>query len=161
METSKYDCVIIGGGIAGLQAAIQLGRYKHRILVIDKGEGRSTLCRNYHNILGWPEGVSGMELRRLGRLQAERLGVQFIKDEATSLARVESGFIVERAGESQGIEAVTVLLATGLSDRFPDLPGLELCLGLTVYVCPDCDGYEVNGRKTIVMERGISVLQWH
>ncbi|NHN33913.1 NAD(P)/FAD-dependent oxidoreductase [Paenibacillus agricola] len=162
-----YDCVIVGGGIAGLQAAIQLGRYKHRILVIDKGEGRSTLCRSYHNILGWPEGVSGEELRRLGSLQGERLGVQFMQAEVTGLKRRDSSFILEREGRQPFIEASTVLLATGLSDRFPDLPGLRSCLGLTVYVCPDCDGYEVDGRKTIVMGSGnvgasmaLALLYW-
>ncbi|SFL22007.1 Thioredoxin reductase [Paenibacillus sp. 1_12] len=154
MDTSKYDCIIIGGGIAGLQGAIQLGRYKHRILVIDKGEGRSSLCRNYHNILGWPEGVSGKELRRLGRLQAERLSVKFIQDEVTGLTRLENRFMIETSNGNQSLEALTVLLAMGLSDRFPSLPGLESCLGETVYVCPDCDGYEVNGRKTIVMGSG-------
>ncbi|OMF12709.1 pyridine nucleotide-disulfide oxidoreductase [Paenibacillus sp. FSL H7-0331] len=154
LDTSKYDCIIIGGGIAGLQGAIQLGRYKHRVLVIDKGEGRSSLCRSYHNILGWPDGVSGNELRSLGKLQAERLGVQFIQDEVTGLVRSEDEFMIERSKGNQSFEAKTVLLAMGLSDRFPALPGLEQCLGLTVYVCPDCDGYEVNGRQTIVMGAG-------
>jgi thioredoxin reductase (NADPH) len=167
ISNPHYDCIIIGGGIAGLQGAIQLGRYRHRILVIDKGEGRSSLCRNYHNILGWPEGVSGKELRRLGRLQAERLGVQFIQDEVIGLARPESGFVVERAEGNQGFKAKVVLLAMGLTDRFPALPGLEPCLGVTVYVCPDCDGYETIGQKTIVMGAGgtgasmaIALLYW-
>ncbi len=74
----RYDCVIIGGGIAGLQAAIQLGRYRHHVLVIDAGVGRSTLCRSYHNLLGYPDGVSGEHLRTVGRKQAEGLGVQFV-----------------------------------------------------------------------------------
>jgi thioredoxin reductase (NADPH) len=154
MAASSYDCIIVGGGIAGLQGAIQLGRYMHRTLVIDKGKGRSTLCRSYHNVLGWPDGVSGAELRRLGRLQAEKLGVQFIEDEVIRLTRSESGFIVETGTSSQRWEAKTVLLATGLSDRFPDLPGLVRCMGLTVYVCPDCDGYEVKDLKTVVMGAG-------
>ena len=71
------DCIIIGGGIAGLQAAIQLGRYRHQVVVIDSNQGRSTLCKCYHNILGWPDGVSGEEIRRLGRQHAEKYGVMF------------------------------------------------------------------------------------
>jgi thioredoxin reductase (NADPH) len=152
--TTGYDCIIIGGGIAGLQGAIQLGRYKHRILVIDKDEGRSTICRSYHNVLGWPDGVSGAELRRLGRLQAERVGVDFVKGEVISLVQSERGFVVETGGGSERLETATVLLATGLTDRFPNLPGLSGCMGLTVYVCPDCDGYEVSDRRTIVMGSG-------
>ncbi|MCR8633365.1 NAD(P)/FAD-dependent oxidoreductase [Paenibacillus radicis (ex Xue et al. 2023)] len=151
---SHYDCVVIGGGIAGLQGAIQLGRYKHRTLVVDKGYGRSTLCRSYHNVLGWPDGVSGEELRRLGKLQAERLGVQFIKGAVARLNRQEDVFSVEISGESQAIKADTLLLATGLLDRFPKLPGLINCLGSSVYVCPDCDGYETQGHRTIVMGSG-------
>ncbi|NOU92179.1 FAD-binding protein [Paenibacillus sp. LMG 31456] len=151
---SHYDCIVIGGGIAGLQGAIQLGRYKHSTLVIDKGYGRSTLCKSYHNVLGWPDGVSGKELRRLGRLQAERLGVQFVSGTATRVIKEENGFGVEIKGESQAIKADTLLLATGLLDRFPKLPGLIACLGNSVYVCPDCDGYETQGRRTVVMGAG-------
>ncbi|MFD0692687.1 NAD(P)/FAD-dependent oxidoreductase [Paenibacillus sp. GCM10027628] len=151
-----YDSIIVGGGIAGLQAAIQLGRYEHQVLVVDAGYGRSTLCRSYHNVLGWPEGVSGEELRRLGRMQAERLGVQFVMDEVVqAVAKGKPGDGFELWGKSgQGYETKTLLLATGLLDRMPELPGLKRCLGLTVYVCPDCDSYEVKGKRTIVMGSG-------
>jgi thioredoxin reductase (NADPH) len=148
-----FDCVIVGGGIAGLQAAIQLGRYQHRVLVIDKGKGRSTLCRSYHNLLGYPDGVSGEELRRTGRLQAERLGVRFQECEVIAAAKTDQ--TIEIACADGGIHrAETMLIATGVLDRYPDLPGLESCMGLSVYVCPDCDGYEVSGKKTIVMGSG-------
>ncbi len=151
-----FDSIIVGGGIAGLQAAIQLGRYGHRIAVVDSENGRSTLCRAYHNVLGWPDGISGNKLRGLGRLHAERLGVHFAKDEvvqATQSEANEDGFVLT------GLSGITyrgktLLLATGIMDRFPDLPGLKPCLGLTVYVCPDCDGYEIKGRRTIVLGSG-------
>lgn len=152
----QVDSLIVGGGIAGLQAAIQLGRYDHRVLVIDAGYGRSTLCKSYHNLLGWPDGVSGDELRRLGRLQAEKLGVVFANDEVVQVVKKGNpGDGFELWGKSgKGYEALTVLLATGLQDRMPELPGLKACLGLTVYVCPDCDGYEIKAKKTIVMGSG-------
>ncbi|USB31914.1 NAD(P)/FAD-dependent oxidoreductase [Paenibacillus sp. YPG26] len=151
-----YDCIIIGGGIAGLQAAIQLGRYvTHQILVIDSGSGRSTLCRNYHNILGWPDGISGEELRNRGKAQAVSLGVKFVQDKVARAAKQDQLF--ELAGE-QGVryQAKTVLLATGLMDRLPDIPGIRRTLGRSVYVCPDCDGYEIHNRKTVVMGSGNS-----
>lgn len=154
LSASLYDCIIIGGGIAGLQGAIQLGRYKHRTLVIDKGRGRSTLCRSYHNVLGWPDGISGPELRRLGTKQAERLGVQFMVGEVTAAARTSDGFSLQLASGESGLQAKTLLLATGIMDRFPPLPGLEDCLGESVYVCPDCDGYEISGRSTLVLGAG-------
>lgn len=152
--TTVYDCFIVGGGIAGLQAAIQIGRYGHSALVADMGSGRSALCRSYHNVLGWPDGVSGTELRRLGRSQAERTGVKFVKDEIVKADRAADLFVLQ--GRDGTYKAKTVLLATGIMDRFPDLPGLVPCLGKTVYVCPDCDGFEIRNRKTIVMGSGDS-----
>lgn len=152
-----YDSIIVGGGIAGLQAAIQLGRYEHRVLVVDGGSGRSTLCRSYHNVLGWPDGVAGTTLRDIGRSQAERLGVDFAADEIIDAVKRESdgAFMLYGMREpSRPYEARTLLLATGLVDRMPELPGLVPCLGLTVYVCPDCDGYEVRGRRTAVLGSG-------
>lgn len=149
-----YESIIIGGGIAGLQAAIQLGRYRHRVLVIDSGYGRSTICRSYHNVLGWPDGISGTHLRQLGRQQAESLGIHLLTDTVTKIAQDPSqGFRVSTQGNDL-FTARTLLLATGIMDRIPPLPNLMPCLGLTVYVCPDCDGYEVSGRRTIVIGSG-------
>lgn len=150
----EYDCIIVGGGLAGLQAAIQLGRYSsHQVLVVDAGEGRSTLCRTYHNILGFPEGVSGEELRSKGRMQAEKTGVAFEKDRIVKAERV--GEQIQLTGSSGTLySARTVLLATGLSDRFPAIPGLRPTLGRSVYVCPDCDGYEIQDRRTILLGSG-------
>lgn len=149
-----YDCVIVGGGIAGLQAAIQMGRYKHDVLVIDAGYGRSTLCRDYHNLLGWPDGISGDQLRKLGHRHAESLGVKFLTDEVVSAEKHELGFRLIVKHNDQDFIGKILLLATGVMDRFPDLPGLVPCLGLSIYICPDCDGYEVNGQRTLVLGSG-------
>jgi len=149
-----YDCIVVGGGIAGLQAAIQLGRYEHKVLVIDKGYGRSTLCRSYHNLLGWPDGVSGEEIRTIGRNQATNLGVQFVEDEVIEVQQKEDIFEFKVKNSTHTYQGKRVLLATGVLDRFPPLPGLVPCLGLTVYICPDCDGYEIKGHRTIVMGSG-------
>ncbi|WP_338708579.1 NAD(P)/FAD-dependent oxidoreductase [Paenibacillus sp. FSL K6-1122] len=150
----EVDCIIVGGGLAGLQAAIQLGRYSaHQVLVIDAGEGRSTLCRTYHNILGFPDGVSGEELRERGRMQAERTGVSFEKDRIIKAER--KGEHIQLFGTSGSeYRSKTVLLATGLTDRVPDIPGLTPTLGRTVYVCPDCDGYEIQDQRTVLLGSG-------
>ncbi|MEW4369883.1 NAD(P)/FAD-dependent oxidoreductase [Paenibacillus kandeliae] len=153
-SNTRYDCIIVGGGIAGLQAAIQLGRYSaHRVLVIDAGKGRSTFCQNYGNILGFPNGISGDELRKLGRSQAEPLGVEFHADRIIEAKKEEDHFLLKGA-EGESYRARTLLLATGLIDRFPRLPGLMQTLGHSVYVCPDCDGYEIEGRRTLVLGAG-------
>lgn len=150
-----YDCIIVGGGIAGLQAAIVLGRYStHRILVVDAGRGRSTLCREYRNILGWPDGISGEELRRLGRAQAESFGVQFAADRILSASQTGEGTFVLGGQEGTRYTAKTVLLSTGLMDRFPAIPGLVQTFGRSIYVCPDCDGYEIQDRVTLMIGSG-------
>ncbi|MFZ7826478.1 NAD(P)/FAD-dependent oxidoreductase [Priestia sp. 40] len=150
----KYDCVIVGGGIAGLQAAIQLGRYKRNVLVIDSNDGRSNLCKNYQNILGWPEGLSGQTLRETGRQQAKSYGIQFTEDRVIQCQKEIAGFNV--ITKSANYEAATLLFATGVVDRIPSELQQELhyCMGKTVYVCPDCDGYEVNNRRVLVLGSG-------
>lgn len=150
-----YDAIIVGGGFAGLQAAIQLGRYSvHRVLVIDAGGGRSSICHKYHNILGWPDGVSGEELRQRGRKQAETAGVEFKTDKIIAAAKRSDGLFLLTGEQGEEYNCRTLLLATGVMDRFPELPGLLPTLGNTVYVCPDCDGYEIQGRQTVLMGSG-------
>ncbi|WP_445488987.1 NAD(P)/FAD-dependent oxidoreductase [Niallia sp. 03133] len=148
-----YDCIIVGGGIAGLQAAIQLGRYQHKVLVIDSNDGRSTLCRSYHNILGYPIGISGEELRTIGREQASCLGVSFLQDTVIKAEKQNADFILSTVSHVQFL-AKRLLLATGIMDTIPPFPALFPCLGISVYVCPDCDGYEVKDRRTVVIGNG-------
>lgn len=148
-----YDCIIIGGGIAGLQAAIQLGRYMHEVLVIDADDGRSVICKSYHNILGYPDGISGQALRKIGRQQAESFGVKFIRDRVVRAEKEEQEFLLhtELGAVYKGKR---LLLATGVMDRIPEIPNLRQCLGVSIYVCPDCDGYEVKDKPTIVIGSG-------
>jgi thioredoxin reductase (NADPH) len=161
-----YECMIIGGGIAGLQAAIQLGRYRHHVLVVDSNNGRSNLCRDYHNLLGWPDGVSGETLRALGRKQATRLNIHFVEDEIIDAEKKGDLFFLHgKSGDHYLGERI--LLATGIKDRIPPINNLLPCLGTSVYVCPDCDGYEVANKKVIVLGAGttganmaITLLYW-
>jgi len=148
-----YDCIIVGGGIAGLQAAIQLGRYRHRILVVDSNNGRSSLCRSYHNLLGWPDGVSGETLRRLGRQQANKYNVEFIEDKIIEAEEKPEQFML--IGTSGNVyQGKRLLLATGVMDRLPPIQNMIQCLGTSIYVCPDCDGFEVTDQSTLVLGAG-------
>lgn len=149
----QYDCLIVGGGIAGLQAAIQLGRYQHAVAIVDAQAGRSLLCRNYHNLLGWPNGISGPQLRALGERQARSLGVEFIEDDIVNAVQ-HTQYVTLYGGSGAVYDGKRLLLATGIVDNIPDLPELKPCLGTSVFVCPDCDGYEVRNQKTIVMGAG-------
>lgn len=155
-----FDTIIIGGGIAGLQAAIQLGRSRRRVLVIDQGDGRSRIAKNYRNILGYPEGVSGMQLRMIGTRQAKRAGVQFLADQATGIRQEQHDvFQISTGKQKAAFAARTILLATGITDAFPPISGLPECLGESIYICPDCDGYETVNQKTVVIGSGPQAAQ--
>ena len=134
----QVDCMIIGGGIAGLQAAIQLGRYQHDITVIDSKNGRSTIAKDYQNILGWPEGVSGNQLRNLGRQHAEKFGVEFMDDFVISLEKKQDKFLICTDTNIQ-YEAKTIFLGTGITDNIPAIKNLYSTLGTSTYICPDCE----------------------
>src|SRR4029453_4834004 len=95
----QYDCVIVGGGFAGLQTAIRLGRYRHHVAVIDAAEGRSTMCKSYHNLSGFPNGISGAELLAFGKKQAEQLGVRFINAFVVQAKKEEEGFLLHTSDE--------------------------------------------------------------
>jgi thioredoxin reductase (NADPH) len=150
----QYDCVVIGGGIAGLQAAIQLGRYSHRVLVIDNNEGRSLLCRSYKNILGWPDGISGKELRERGKFQAEQLGVTFLTDLVTNIEKVDKDGYNVTCQNHSSIQSKCILLATGIKEKVPNIKNITTCLGKSIYVCPDCDGFEIKNKRTVVIGSG-------
>ncbi|WP_226669107.1 NAD(P)/FAD-dependent oxidoreductase [Metabacillus litoralis] len=153
MVGSNYECIIVGGGIAGLQAAIQLGRYMHKVLVIDNEEGRSNLCRGYHNILGWPDGVSGQTLRELGKKQAKSLEVEFINDKVITAEKQDHQFLLHTNSKRE-FKTKTLLLATGIKDRIPPIKNIYPCLGISIYVCPDCDGYEVRDKHVLLLGSG-------
>ncbi|MFT9847527.1 NAD(P)/FAD-dependent oxidoreductase [Aneurinibacillus sp. REN35] len=150
----KYDCAIIGGGIAGLQAALQLGRYMHRVVVIDAEGGRSVLARRYGNVLGFPEGVSGPTLRKKGRRQAEDVGVEFVDGRVIEAHKKDGEFELQVEGKDR-VLAKRILISTGLRDRIPEsIEGLDNVLGTAVYVCPDCDGYEIRNTKSVILGAG-------
>lgn len=161
----EYDVVIIGGGAAGLQAAIHCGRYHWRTLVIDRGKGRTFYTPVYHNLLGYPDGVSGAELLRQGKKQAQKYGVEFLMKIVTDIRKDEDGkFTITaqrrkefRAGSADQIDVVRarkVVLATGIMDRHPDVPNVYHWAGFSIYYCPDCDGYEITNQRVVVVGRG-------
>ncbi|WP_243459456.1 NAD(P)/FAD-dependent oxidoreductase [Metabacillus bambusae] len=153
MAKNMYECIIVGAGIAGLQAAIQLGRYMHNVLVIDSHNGRSNLCRGYHNILGWPNGVSGQTLRELGQKQAKSLGIEFINDLVIEAEKHDKEILL-RTKQGTEYKTKTLLISTGIKDRIPTIKDIEPCLGISIYVCPDCDGYEVRDKHVLLLGSG-------
>jgi thioredoxin reductase (NADPH) len=146
------DCLIVGGGPAGLTAAIYLARFHLDILVVDDGKGRAESIPCTHNHAGYPDGISGKELVRLMREQAQKYGARIERDYVTRLDKTEHGFCATWGSGS--VETKTVLLATGVKNRRPpmdeELHDEALARGLIRY-CPICDGYEVTDKKIGVM----------
>ena len=149
------DCLIVGGGPAGLTAAIYLARFHLDILLVDDGNGRAESIPCTHNHAGYPDGISGKELVRLMREQAQRYGARIERDYVTRLDKTEHGFCATWGSGS--VETRTVLLATGVKNRRPpmdeDLHDDALQRGLIRY-CPICDGYEVTDKRVGVIGSG-------
>ncbi|GAA3701691.1 NAD(P)/FAD-dependent oxidoreductase [Arthrobacter ginkgonis] len=161
MTTTHHDVLIIGGGAAGLSAATTLARSLRDVLVVDAGEPRNAPAHAAHNLLG-REGINPLELLAAGRAEAEAYGARIVRDRAVSInsvgsisgeasvGRGGSGFAVE-LGSGATATARRLLLATGLVDELPDVPGLREHWGSRVLHCPYCHGWEVRGRKIGVL----------
>jgi len=148
-----FDCLVIGGGAAGLTAAVYLGRYRRRALLIDDGGSRIGKIPKTRNVLGFPDGIAGPELLERMRLHAGRYGTVLEIGRVGQLQRHEDGGFEAVAG-SRIVRARRVLLATGAADIEPDIPGLAPALkaGVVRY-CPICDGYETQGQRVAVLGR--------
>jgi len=147
------DCLIVGGGPAGLTAAIYLARYRRNILLVDDGRSRAEWIPESHNYPGFPDGVSGNGLLANLRQQAEHYEVPTLSDRVTELARDGDGFVARTATRS--IRARIVLLATGIVDAAPSLPGHDAAVqDGSVRYCPVCDGYEVTDQRVGVLGHG-------
>jgi thioredoxin reductase (NADPH) len=148
------DCLIVGGGPAGLTAAIYLARFRRNARVVDSGSSRASLIPLSHNFPGFPEGISGRDLLQRLREQARRYGASLTSGDVQSIERTPAGFLAQSGAEV--IEARTVLLATGVVDIEPGLPNVNDAVrsGLVRH-CPICDGFEVIDKKVAVIGRGL------
>lgn len=142
----SLDCLIIGGGPAGLTAAVYLARFRRNILLVDKGDSRARYIPTSHNYPGFAQGISGRGFLAALRTQATRYGAQLSQGEITGLTR-QSGCFAATVGGRE-LLAKTVLLATGVIDGKPALPGgTELIYNGVVRFCPVCDGYEAIDKR--------------
>jgi thioredoxin reductase (NADPH) len=148
------DCIIVGGGPAGLTAALYLARYRRRVALFDDGASRAASIPKSRNYPGFPTGISGNELLALLAEQAGRFGVDVVSSCVSALSTIEGGFsAITRAGEAT--KARTVLIATGIVDRAPAMEGLNVAIAAGfVRFCPVCDGYEATDRRIAVIGSG-------
>lgn len=154
-----FDIGIVGGGPAGLSAAIWSARYGHSVVVIDSGDPRNWETRGVNGFLGMP-GIRPAELRGSGRAELRTYGVTLIDAMVQRIARRdvadnadEAAFVLD-IEHGQSMRARCVLLAIGMRDVWPDIPGLSQVYGANAHVCPDCDGFEARGQRVVVIGRG-------
>ena len=151
------DCVIIGGGPAGLTAAIYLARFHLDVAVVDAGKSRALWIPETHNHAGFPDGISGEELLRRMHDQAIKYGTKCIQGRVSRISRdgEDEPFVIEY-GQAK-IESFNILMATGVVNRRPavheDLHAAALAQGRLRY-CPVCDGFEVTDKNVAVIGTG-------
>jgi thioredoxin reductase len=135
-----FDVIVVGGGPAGLSAALMLGRCRRRVLVCDRGEPRNRYSRALHGYLT-RDGIPPSEFNAIGRDELTTYGIECRATKVVSAAPVNTGFEVTLADDR--VEGARfILLATGMVDELPPIGGMEACYGRSVFHCPYCDGWE-------------------
>ncbi|HZY20582.1 MAG TPA: NAD(P)/FAD-dependent oxidoreductase [Ramlibacter sp.] len=152
------DCLVIGGGPAGLTAAVYLARYRRKLQVVDAGDSRVGWIPRTRNVPGYPDGIRGTDLLQRLREHAQRYEVPMAQGAVGSLAVRGDAF--EAMVDGRPLLARKVLLATGARDVEPDLPGLRESLASgNVRYCPVCDGFETQGQRVAVLGKGLHGLR--
>jgi thioredoxin reductase len=149
----NWDCIIVGGGPAGLSAALMLGRCRRRVLLCDVGEQRNLRARQVN---GYPtrDGIPPAEYLRRARAELGRYGtIEYRELEIVEASKEGRGFVICGADGTR-LTARKLLLATGVVDQLPDLEGLDELYGISVHHCPYCDAWEWRDRPLAVYGGG-------
>lgn len=151
MQT-QWDVIIIGGGPAGLSAALTLVRARRSVLVIDAGEQRNRFAPHMHGVLGH-DGKSPLQLVADGRREVEGYGGVLLEGDVARAAVASGGFTVATTAGLE-LHATRLIVASGIRDELPDIPGVQQLWGTGVVVCPYCDGYEHRDQRIGVIATG-------
>ncbi|WP_225810914.1 NAD(P)/FAD-dependent oxidoreductase [Streptomyces spinosus] len=163
-ENNAYEVVVVGGGAAGLSAALVLGRSRRRTLVVDAGEPRNAPSAHMQGYLS-RDGMSPAEFLAVGREEVARYGVELVRDRVADVSREGDFTAVLASGRT--VRARHLVVATGLTDELPPVPGLAERFGRDVVHCPYCHGWEVRDLPTGVLatsplgvHQALMVTQW-
>ncbi|WP_276356839.1 NAD(P)/FAD-dependent oxidoreductase [Cohnella caldifontis] len=145
-----YDCAIIGGGPAGLNAALVLGRARRTVVLFDDRQARNKVTHASHGFIT-RDGIEPGEFRRIALDEIQRYpSVRFKEETATDIRRTEEGFEIRSAG-GETIQARKTILAAGLKEEFPEIPGLRDFYGRSLFNCPYCDGWELRDQPLVLL----------
>ena len=152
-EHHSFDVAVVGGGPAGLSAGVWLARFLHDVIVFDAGDPRNWKTEEIHGVLGH-EKIRPARLRHQGQKQCRHYGATLEQCHIDQAWQHSDDDFELRTDEGHSVHVRRVLLAMGIRDNWPDLPGLERCYGTTVHTCPNCDGYESRDAPTAVIGAG-------
>jgi thioredoxin reductase len=150
-----FDVAIVGGGPAGLSAALMLGRCRRRVLVLDLGQPRNRRSQALHGYLT-RDGIAPSTLVDIGRQELQPYGVELRPVGVTAARLVDDRYCLSLADGTRE-EARYLLIATGVIDDLPAIPGFEECYGRSIFHCPYCDGWERRERPLAAFGRGAEV----
>jgi thioredoxin reductase len=151
-----YDVIVVGGGPAGLSAALMLGRCRRRVLVCDRGEPRNQRSAALHGYLT-RDGIAPADFRAAARRELVPYGIEVRSVAVKGAARVRGGFSVTLAGGKRE-QTRFLLLATGVKDQVPEIDGIDECYGRSVFHCPYCDGWEWRDKRIVALGRHAAPL---
>lgn len=153
MENKNFDVIIIGGSYSGLSAGMSLGRSLRNVLIIDNGAPCNKQTPHSHNFLT-QDGKTPKEIGRIAREQVEKYDtVKFYDGKVVQTQKVSDRFEVE-ISSGEKFKAKKLVIATGIRDLKPDIPGFEECWGISILHCPYCHGYEVKNEVTGILAKG-------
>jgi thioredoxin reductase len=159
MNNQHLDAVIIGGGPAGLNAALVLGRARKNVAVIDEGRPRNAVTRETHGFLT-RDGISPSEFRQIARKEISAYpSVFFVADTAASIAGADGHFQITTT-QGKTFISKKLLFAIGMKDRPLDIPGLAEVYGKSAFVCPYCDGWELRDQPLVVINKGPELMHF-
>jgi thioredoxin reductase len=154
-ENENYDVVVVGGGAAGLSGAVALARSRRSVLVVDAGDPRNAPASHVHNFLS-RDGTPPSKLSAAGRAEVTGYGGRVETGRVTALARDGARFGVQISAEAgpRTVAARRLLVATGVRDVLPNVPGLAARWGIDVLHCPYCHGWEVRDQRIGILSTG-------
>lgn len=153
MQNKKFDAIIVGGSYAGLSAGMALGRSLRNVLIINEGKPCNRQTPHSHNFVTH-DGKTPKEIAELAKADVEQYKtVEFFEGRVTKLTKNVDGFEAE-VSSGEKLYAKKIILASGVKDMMPDIPGFAECWGISVIHCPYCHGYEVKNEVTGILANG-------